>query len=126
MAAIGALLMVIAGLIALLAWVSNFYLFAQYVLYPKRWSRFSRRSGVWGSGWILWVIGYVLAQTAHDSGSWAMADMGHLCIIAGAACMVYTARRHWQERAAEKRAAQDAGQASATERQIWPPPPAQS
>lgn len=109
MAAIGTLLIIIVGLVALLAWVSNFYLFAQYILYPKCRSRFSRRSGVWGGGWILWVVGYVLGQTAHDSHSWAMANLGYLCIITGATCMIYTARRHWQERAAEKRAARDAG-----------------
>ena len=81
-----------------MAWVGNFYLFAQYVLRPKRWSRFSRWSGVWGGGWFLWVVGYVMAQSTHDSRSWAMSDVGQLCIIAGAACMVYTATRHWQER----------------------------
>ena len=125
MAAIWTLLIVIASFVVLLAWASNFYLFAHYILHPKRRSRFSRLSGVWCGGWLLWLVGFILAQSAHDSRSWAMANLGQFCIIAGAACMIYTARRHWQEGAAEKRTARDAEQALAIEGQVWPPPPVQ-
>ncbi len=118
------------SLIGILIWLvvisvgfaANFYLFSQWLVYPKLRRRFHVCRPYLAIGWVLYLVGgSVLTPLGRTQRSDLLAGLGGLVAIIGIGLTVYAAIRLLRANA-ERRAAK-AEIAVPSPEGTWPPPP---
>ena len=114
---------VIAIIIVAICFGANFYLFSQWLVYPKQRRRFQICKPYLLIGWILYVTGgAVIRQIGRVQNSDLLTGGGNVVAFIGLGLTVYAAIRLFRANAAERRAATLAATVPASEG-VWPPPP---
>ena len=103
--------------------VANFYLFSQWLVFPKLRRRFRVCRPYLAMGWVLYLVGgSVLAPLGRAQHSDLLAGLGGLVAIIGIGLTVFASVRLLRANAAERRAAR-ADTAVPSPEGTWPPPP---
>lgn len=113
----------IGWLAVLVGFSANFYLFSQWLIYPKLRRRFQVCRPYLALGWILYILGgSVLRPLGRVQGSEILSGLGTLIALIGLWLTVYASIRLLRANAAERQASRAASAASSMEG-AWPPPP---
>ena len=111
----------------LLGWVANFYLWGQWVVYPKQRRRFRVCKPYLAVGWVLWFVGgSVLQPLGRDQSSGVLRVLGGSLGLVGIALTIFAVLRLLRSNTAERRAARDAARQAVRAQAMagtWPPPP---
>lgn len=119
------------SLIGMLIWLvvlsigftANFYLFSQWLVYPKLRRRFRVCRPFLAIGWVLYLVGgSVLMPVGRVQHSDILAGLGGLVAIIGIGLTVYASIRLLRANAAERRVAR-VDMAILSPEGTWPPPP---
>lgn len=113
-------------LILLIIWfAANFYLFCQWLVYPKLRRRFQVCKPYLLIGWLLYILGgSVLKQLGQDQHSASLTSAGSLVGIIGFGLTIYAAVRFFKANALARRKAK-VPVAFPVAEGSWPPPPSQ-
>lgn len=114
--------LVIGYLFALIGWIASFYLWSQWLVYPKLRRRFRVCKPYPAVGWAMWLIGgSVLGPIGKLQHSDILRYIGTLIAIAGIGLIVFGCVRLLRANAAERNAARMLS--SPPPEGTWPPPP---
>lgn len=113
----------IGGFLVAIGFAANFYLFSQWLVYPKQRRRFRVCKPFLAIGWFLYLLGgSILAPLGRVQGSALLQAVGSLSALLGMALTVSASIRLLRANAAERQANRRA-EIRPTAEETWPPPP---